>query len=97
MINALKHSDGNKIILDVIAEKECCCISIADNGKGFSLEDIKEKRDKHFGISIVKERIDLLYGKISFYTEPEKGTKVKIQIPLKGKEKSDERKSNVSR
>lgn len=100
MINALKHSDGNKIILNVIQKEEYCCIDIADNGKGFSFDDLKEKRDKHFGISIVKERIDLLHGNISFSTEQKKGTEVKIRIPLgviEDKEKSNEHKSNVGR
>lgn len=97
MINALKHSDGNKIILDIEQKEKYCYINISDNGKGFSFDDLKKKRDKHFGISIVKERIDLLDGKISFCTKQKEGTEVKIQIPLKVKEKDNEYKSNAGR
>lgn len=82
LVNASKHSNGNKIILNVTVEDKNCIIYIKDNGKGFSFEDLDEKRDKHFGIPILKERTELLQGTFSIYTEPEMGTEVKIQIPL---------------
>lgn len=82
LINALKHSNGDKIILDFKAENNQCFIEIIDNGKGFSLDHQYNKKDKHFGILIMKERIELLGGQFTIDTEPEKGTDIKIQIPL---------------
>lgn len=80
--NALKHSNGDKIILNVMKKNGKCFIYMKDNGKGFSSKELDKKKNKHFGISIIKERIELLQGKISIITRPEKGTEIKIQIPL---------------
>lgn len=78
--NALKHSDADKIKLEVSVENNICLILIEDNGKGFIYDNIK--KDKHFGISIMKERIDLLHGNILIDSKLKIGTKVEIKIPL---------------
>lgn len=80
--NALKHSNADKIILTVGTCKEKCYINIKDNGKGFKFEDNSEQEDKHFGLSIMKERINLLHGVITFNTDIKKGTEINIEIPL---------------
>lgn len=81
--NALKHSNGNKVILDVKLKNEKCCISVIDDGKGFDFDHSNEDDDIHFGISLMKERAELLNGKVSIITKPEAGTKIEIQVPLK--------------
>ena len=80
--NAIQHSGGNKLKV-VIGNKEGFCdILIADNGSGFSIEEAEEKEEMHFGISVMKERIQLLGGQICIYSTPEKGTEVRMQIPI---------------
>lgn len=81
--NALKHSKCDKIILNIGIKENKCYINIKDDGEGFSVNEVIEQEDKHFGISIMKERIDLLKGSISFKTDKEKGTEIIIEIPLK--------------
>lgn len=80
--NALKHSGADKIILNVGTKNDKCYININDNGKGFNFENKSEQEDKHFGLSIMKERINLLHGVISINTDIEKGTEINIEIPL---------------
>lgn len=80
--NAVKHSDADKINLIVKVENNKCYINIKDNGKGFSLDDVMNKKNKHFGLSIMKERISLLHGNILIDTDIGKGTEIKIEIPL---------------
>lgn len=80
--NALKHSNGNKIILNVTTDNKKCFINIKDDGKGFSFENLNKKKEKHFGITLMKEKIELLNGNISINTEVEKGTEIEIEIPL---------------
>lgn len=79
LINALKHSGADKIIFSV---KECgdeFFVNITDNGNGFSVEE--SVKDKHFGISIMYERVYLLNGKISIVSDFGKGTKIEITVP----------------
>lgn len=82
LMNALKYSSAEKIVLNVDSSDEAFHILIKDNGKGFSLEQIIKQKDRHFGISVMKERVYLLNGDISIETEPGRGTEIIIEIPL---------------
>ena len=46
------------------------------------MDNVLTQKDKHFGISIMNERVRLLGGDILIKTELEKGTEIKIEIPL---------------
>ena len=61
-----------------------CVLHIEDNGKGFSENYGNKSGDgkKHFGISLMKERVELLNGTIEITSEKGKGTKILIEIPL---------------
>ena len=83
VINSLKHSNADTIFLKVKTKNKKCYININDNGKGFSLNNILKEKDKHFGLTIMKERISLLKGDLLINTELGKGTEIKIEIPLK--------------
>lgn len=76
--NAMKHSGGNEIMVRL---KECgnsYQIIVQDNGTGFNVEEAY-KMDKHFGLSVVKERVLFLGGKIDIDTRD--GTCIEIIIP----------------
>ena len=83
IVNALKHSNGSKVILNVKVKDDKCIINVRDDGKGFYFEHSSEKDDKHFGMSLMKERVESLNGNVSINTEPEMGTEIIIQVPLK--------------
>lgn len=81
-LNAIKHSGGNKIKVEIIRKASSCYISVKDNGSTFAMEDVMSRKDKNFGISIMKERVNLLGGEITFYTTEGEGTEVVMNIPL---------------
>ena len=78
-LNAIKHSGGSKISVVIKQVGNICEISVKDNGTGFTEELID---GKHFGISIMKERVRLLGGNLIFDSMEDEGTEVKIHIPL---------------
>ena len=78
--NSLKHSGADKIEFYLKEKNNKIYIDIKDNGNGFSVEEGKNK-EKHFGISIMQERIYLLNGKISIHSESEQGTGIEIVVP----------------
>lgn len=81
--NAIKHSGGNKIKVVIEQKGYICEVLIKDNGSGFSTENNAYKdNDKHFGITVMKERINLLSGKISFHSVVGEGTEIRMCIPL---------------
>lgn len=86
--NSLKHSNGNKVELYLQKTEKELLIKIIDNGRGFAVDSASsDKKDKstdkkHFGISIMRERIYLLGGKLEIDSKPEQGTLVFISVPL---------------
>ena len=76
--NAVKHSGGNKIIVKLKDYGDVYRIHVQDNGTGFDV-DIALKRDKHFGLSFIKERVQLLGGKLII--DAQHGTFIEIEIP----------------
>lgn len=76
--NALNHSGGDQIKVELKDIEDTYRIMIEDNGTGFDMDEALRK-DKHFGLSIIQERVMFLGGKIDFYIR--EGTCIKITIP----------------
>lgn len=80
LTNIMKHSEAKKIVLYFKKIKEQYVIDIKDDGKGFIQNEVDNER--HFGILLMKERVDLLNGNIKITTEEGKGTQIHVEIPL---------------
>jgi len=78
--NAVEHSRGNQIKISLRQDDTNYLIKIEDNGIGFDPGEIC-KKDKHFGLCVVKERVFLLNGKMKIDTK--NGTSIFIEIPKK--------------
>lgn len=78
--NAVEHSGGDRIEVSLKEKEDVFQIKIRDNGIGFDQRKVG-KKDRHFGLIVVKERVFLLNGKIKMDTE--KGTSIFIEIPKK--------------
>lgn len=80
--NIVKHAEADHIIFRCKQDDKICRIEVTDNGKGFSADQLERKKDRHFGLSVVRERVNLVGGKFEVHSELEKGTSIKIEIPL---------------
>ena len=80
--NIKKHSEADKVIFLCKQKQDMISIDIEDNGKGFSEDEVEKKNDKHFGISVMSERVNLIEGKIVIHSNIGAGTKVHIEVPL---------------
>jgi len=82
--NIEKHADADEILFYCMNSNGKCVLTIEDNGKGFDQDSCVNFSDgvKHFGISLMKERIELLNGTIEIVSIPGKGTRLSIEIPL---------------
>ncbi len=83
--NVLKHANASHVLLEIHFKTDVVTLSIQDNGIGFStskLESITSaSQNNHFGIVGMRERVDLVNGKIQFESERGAGTKITIDIP----------------
>ena len=70
--------------------KEELLVLIKDDGNGFDVNAIDhfERLDNSgFGISMMRERVYLLSGKVEFNSKPGDGTEVIIKVPMLKEEK----------
>lgn len=79
--NIRKHSQARKASIDMRMNEGNLLIRIEDDGVGMPAE-ITKSMNHGFGLSIMKERVDLLRGEIIFDSSKGLGTKINIKIPL---------------
>ncbi|HAU84886.1 MAG TPA: hypothetical protein DCW90_05105 [Lachnospiraceae bacterium] len=81
--NAVNHSDAKLIKVKVTYLDEKLILIISDDGKGFDCEYVEEKvsQCEHFGLSIMKERAQLMNANFMIKSSESKGTTVQIEVP----------------
>ncbi len=78
--NIDKHAEAEKVFFSCKMKEGSCIITIKDDGKGFDPE--KKPEGKHFGLSLMRERIRLINGRISISSSEQEGTYIKIEVPV---------------
>ena len=79
--NIVKHANAKKIFFKCKVLNSVCFVDLDDDGQGFDIED-GLKGGKHFGLSLIRERIDELNGKVYISSIRGEGTKIHIEIPV---------------
>lgn len=82
ILNSIKHSGCSEIRISLKEENHNIHIMLEDNGCGFDYKEKIMKNDKHFGLLIMKERVQLLKGKLNFKSTPNEGTHIEIDVPV---------------
>lgn len=84
--NALRHGRAKRISVSYGYDKRDLHLTITDNGKGFDIEKSKLKAAERgsFGLSNMSERIHFVNGNLNIESEPGKGTKITIKVPIGG-------------
>jgi two-component system sensor histidine kinase DegS len=78
VLNSIKHSCGSVIKVNLKQKDDLYEIIVEDDGVGFNVDEAV-KKNNHFGLSVLEERVHLLNGKIKITSN--KGTFIKIEIP----------------
>jgi len=85
--NTLKHANAKIIIINLSSDLYSVYVDYTDDGKGFEVDNLFKPQEKGMGLNNIFSRINSLKGTFEINSEPEKGTEIKIKIPLKnGKE-----------
>lgn len=82
--NAIKHGNVSLIFISIDYKKDSVEVSIEDDGIGFNYEKVMSRKENNqgLGLSIMKERAELLSGKLDIQSEEEKGTSIKLMVPI---------------
>ncbi len=78
LMNALNHSEGNKITFKCVMNTGVINLLIKDNGKGFIQESID--KESHYGLQLMRERVSILNGTMQIMNN--NGTEINISIPV---------------
>ena len=79
--NVKKHADTNKMDLTLKQMNDILYIDVIDYGQGFEIDNV-QIASSH-GINNIKQRVKLLRGKVTFHSQPTKGTQIQFTIPIK--------------
>lgn len=78
--NVLHHSGAGNASVALRAEPNRVCLTVTDPGKGFDLEQARQKGG--LGLSSMEERVRHARGKLTLRSAPGEGTRVEVCLPL---------------
>jgi len=81
--NIIKHAHATHANIRLRFEDKKVCINVRDNGIGFDLDRIKQRRANRpsLGLAGMEERAALLGGTVSVQSRPSYGTEIEAMIP----------------
>lgn len=77
--NTIKHANASEVIIQVHQNDQEISAAFQDNGKGFSIHELKSDG---MGIENIRSRIKFLKGKFEINSEEGRGTQIHVKIPL---------------
>ncbi len=78
--NVEKHAQASKLIVITEWGEDTVSLTISDNGVGFKPDEVNT--DQHFGLEILRERLEQVGGQVSLVTTEKLGTTVSVRVPL---------------
>ncbi|WNS47062.1 histidine kinase [Paenibacillus sp. MMS20-IR301] len=88
--NAAKHAYPSYVLVEITYQAQLIKIVVKDNGLGFNVKKVSEQGNREsFGLVGMRERVELLEGRMEIQSAENQGTTIVIHIPTnveKGKE-----------
>ncbi len=81
LANVMKHSKADHCRLCIDQEDGRYLISVEDDGVGMASDVDSVTRHGHFGLNIMRERVDQLGGQIAFESSAGAGTRIRLSFP----------------
>lgn len=82
--NAIKHAQASSISVQLSEEEDKVQLMIEDDGKGFE-KNVSYDQSQHHGLVNMRERAEIMGGKLTIESDMERGTLVIVEAPLKQK------------
>ncbi len=80
LTNIARHSGANKTVITFSTDENSVRLSIQDNGRGISKEDLESRIS--YGIIGMRERCSYLKGKLDITGKTGKGTLIEVILPV---------------
>ena len=89
LLNAFRHADASVVRLEISQSPACLEVEITDDGRGLPESAAAMKADTpihagHWGLIGMRERAILIAARLSITSEKDRGTRVRLVVPLSG-------------
>lgn len=88
--NAAKHAFPSYVLVEITYQAQLIKIVVKDNGLGFNVKKVSEQANREsFGLVGMRERVELLEGRMEILSAENQGTTIVVHIPTnveKGRE-----------
>lgn len=84
--NAVKHSDADRVEVQLGADDNEISLLVSDLGKGFDIE--AARHGAGLGLTSMQERVRLVNGTIAIESKPMSGSKIHVIVPFKSSQLS---------
>ncbi|WP_372789363.1 sensor histidine kinase [Paraconexibacter sp.] len=82
LMNVVKHARASTLTVDARRDGDGIVLTISDDGVGFTpARAAQAQADGHFGLNLVRRRVDELGGTLALRSAPGSGTEVVIRLP----------------
>jgi signal transduction histidine kinase len=77
--NAVRHSQATDVSVTLARDGSDMRLAIEDNGLGFEPDAVV--KEQHFGLQLMRERVELAGGLLYLDSSPGRGTRITIRLP----------------
>jgi signal transduction histidine kinase/ligand-binding sensor domain-containing protein len=82
LINALRHSGGLHVEVEIAYHPKQFCLRVRDDGRGIDPEVLQQGgRPDHWGLQGMRERAQTMGAQLRLRSRPEGGTEVELMVP----------------
>lgn len=79
--NVMKHASANHVDIDLRYGEWAVWVQVHDDGQGFDLDQLSTTDRTSWGLLGMRERAELLGGRVELETSPGQGVLVRVSIP----------------
>lgn len=78
------HAHATRVALDVACADSRVVLTIRDDGRGFSVDEVeRRRREGHVGLSLLEEHAAEVHGRLTVHSTPGEGTTVRLEVPVR--------------
>jgi signal transduction histidine kinase len=81
--NAVKHSQSNEIMIQLVQETKRLYLTVQDDGIGFNFANIDCINSS--GLRNIQARVESFNGRLDIYSKPGEGTEIGVEFKIEGK------------
>lgn len=83
LTNVVRHANATRVKISIANLSDMIRMKISDNGQSFSVEKVLQRKyPKRLGLIGMKERIEMIGGRLRIQSAPSTGTTVRVDIPF---------------